>query len=63
MIPHVAVIHIVADRGGFIGAMVMNRYGGVLVAAEQTGKRRAHGQEREKADDDAVPFHDPKQGE
>ncbi len=56
------MIHIVADRGGFIGAMVMNRHRAALVATEQAGKHCAHGQEREKADDDAAPLHDPKQG-
>ena len=42
--------------------VLMRRHRAVLVTAEQTGKHRADGQEHEKADDDAVPLHDPEQG-
>ena len=42
-----------------IVAVMYNRRRAVLVAAEQTGEQSAQGQEREKADDNAVPLHDP----
>jgi hypothetical protein len=42
--------------------MLMRRRQVALVAAQQTRERRAESQDSKKADDNAVPLHDPEQG-
>lgn len=51
-----------ADPGVYSRAMMMTRHGAVVVKTHRTRKRRPQGQEREKADEDAAPLHDPEQG-
>jgi hypothetical protein len=54
---------IIPSRGDRrLAVLVIPRYGPMLVPAEEAGKNHADRQECKKADDDAVPLHDPEQG-
>ena len=61
MIAGLAVIRILIDCGAFVGTMLMKRNDAVLLADHEVREHRVDRQERKKAGDDAVPFHDPEQ--